>query len=365
MPTILALQSGNKSIKYDQFAISEKNSELAPASQGFIEVSDDYEEAIKRLLRTVGDLSDIRAVAHKLAYGGDLFKKPVLINSQVLRELEETETFLNSYGLAGVKAISSFLPDLKQVAVFDTAFYSGLPEFAKLYALPVEISEKYKLYRYGSNGIAHEQALIKTAESLGKDPKKINIISCFLDEDWSVTAIRKGMAIDTSMGNTVMEGLPMMNRCGDIDPGIIFKLFRYYKEEFEQELSSEQDQTAKIIEMVRDLLSNRSGIKGVARINEYQELIKGVSLGSLKKTLAFDIACYRLVKYIGGYWAALDGQVDAIALSGAMGSGNNLIKNYLIKKFKYLKDTEILSIEPDDGSLMAKKAWEIIKDKRP
>lgn len=349
--SILAINSGSTSIKYKLIDDDEKE-----IKQGNIPNVKDYPAAIKRVLREIGDLRDLAVVGHRVVHGGPRFFAPLLINDDNLKELEQFNNLAplhNPYNLAGIKAVLAYLPQVKQVAVFDTAFYHHLPETAKFYALPPELTKKYNIYRYGFHGISHKFVTQEGARLLQKNVNKVNLISCHLGGGWSVTAIKNGSPVDTSMGLTPLEGLVMMTRAGDMDPGIIFKLLEVMPGEINQ---------AKVDELY-DILNKQSGIKGLAGFEDYQKFLADVSLGSPAAKLAFTLAINRLVKYIGAYWTILDGRVDAIIFTGAVGSGNPMTRLQVMKKIKCLGALPMFSIKTNEELMIAREVKELICDK--
>ncbi|MFH1583206.1 MAG: acetate/propionate family kinase [Candidatus Falkowbacteria bacterium] len=344
--SILVINSGSTSVKYKLFSDDEEE-----IKQGNIGNVADHQAALKQVLRDVGGLQDLSAVGHRVVHGGHKFSKPLLINQDNFLELEQFNNLAplhNPYNLAGIKAAIGYLPQIKQVAVFDTAFYANLPEISRLYALPVEISEKYKIYRYGFHGTSHKYVMQESAKLLKTEINKINLISCHLGGGWSITAIKNGQPIDTSMGLTPLEGLVMMTRAGDIDPGIIFKLL----EEMPEEIN--QDKVARVY----DLLNKQSGIKGLAGVNDFRELLKMVSLGNKEANLAFDLSINHLVKYIGAYWTELEGKAQAIIFTGAIGAGNPMTRNQVMKKIRCLGKLPMLVIKADEELMIMREVKE-------
>jgi len=337
---ILIINSGSTSLKYRLF--DSKKNELK--SEVFI-VENDHEKIIKKILREVGDVSDIVAVGHRVVYGGDNFKKPVIVNEENIAQLEELSDLAplhNPYNLLGIKILSDFLPNTPQVAIFDTSFFSDIPEKARVYAIPEKLSSKYSIKRYGFHGISHNYLAHQAAENLEKPLSKLNLITCHLGGGWSVTAIKNGHPIDTSMGFTPLEGLVMMTRAGDLDSGVVFEILR-------KELGTQND-----IDELYDILNHESGIKALSGgIDDYRELLREMNLGNRKAKLAFDVATYKLSKYIGAYFVALGGKVDAIVFSGSIGSGDPLTRNEVIKNIKFLGDFKTLAIETNEELLMA------------
>ncbi len=352
MGNILIINSGSTSLKYKLF--NEKEKEV---KSGKLVDVDDTEKAVKSVLKEIGNLRDLVAVGHRVVHGGDKFFKPTLVTDEIINELEgfnELAPLHNPYNLAGIRAVAGFLPDIPQVAVFDTAFYYDLPEVARIYALPKVLLEKYKIRRYGFHGISHQYAMENAAEKLKKKADRINLISCHLGGGWSATAIKNAKPIDTSMGWTPMEGLVMMTRTGDIDPGIVVELIK-------REVETRRCLVSTAAEAVHSLLNHESGIKGISGLDNFQDVLKETSLGYKDAKLAFDLAVYRLVKYIGAYWAALEGRVDAIVFTGTIGAGNPMTRNAVMKKLKFLGDVPVIVVKTDEELAIMREARNIIK----
>ncbi|MFH1661535.1 MAG: acetate/propionate family kinase [Candidatus Falkowbacteria bacterium] len=345
---ILVINSGSTSLKYKLFNEEEKEIK----SGNFDNVSD-LDFALKNILREIGDLRDIKAVGHRVVHGGDKFIEPTLVDDKILSELEKLNDLAplhNPFNLAGIKSALGFLPDVPQVAVFDTAFFSNLPEVAQTYAIPQEIIEEYKIKKFGFHGTSYAYITSEACKILKKKINKINLIACHLGGGWSISAIKNGEAVDTSMGLTPLEGLIMMTRAGDLDPGIIFKLLKITPGYITEEK----------VDALYNLLNKESGIKGISGINNFKDLLKNVSAGNKEAKLAFDMAIYRLVKYIGAYFAVLEGKVDAIIFTGGIGAGNSMTKNSVMGKLKFLGKTLVLSIKTNEELMIARYVKKII-----
>ncbi len=346
--SILIINSGSTSLKYKLF--DDENKEIKGNTfTGFESLS----QAIKSALKEINDLRGISAVGHRVVHGGDEFVKPTIVNDEVLAGLEKYNDLAplhNPYNLAGIKEMMDYLPAVPQIAVFDTAFFAGLPEVAKTYALPRDLIKKLNIKRYGFHGISHEFVAQEAACQLGKNANKINLISCHLGGGWSVSAIKNGKPIDTSMGWTPLEGLVMMTRAGDLDPGIIIKLLKDQKDSFEDSA----------LENVYKLLNYESGIKGLSGgIDNFKDLLKEMNFGNEKAKLAFDLAVYRLQKYIGAYWAVLEGKVDAIVFTGAIGAGDPITRNSVMGRLKFLGNITVLSIKTNEELMIAREIKKI------
>ncbi|MFH1822119.1 MAG: acetate/propionate family kinase [Patescibacteria group bacterium] len=351
--SILVINSGSTSVKYKIF--DEKEKQL---KEGCFNNVENREKVIKEILREIPDISQIAAIGHRVVHGGDKFKESVIVNDEVILELEKYNKLAplhNPYNISGLKACQGFLPNLTQVAVFDTAFYHNLPEIARTYALPKQITAKYNIKRFGFHGISHQYVLEEASKQLKIKQKGINLITCHLGGGWSITAIKNGQVVDTSMGWTPLEGLMMMSRAGDIDPGIILELMRIQAEE---ELTNEQFDLAKI-------LNYDSGIKAISEgITDYQDLLREVSHGEKNAKLAFDLTIYKLVKYIGAYWAVLEGKVEAIVFTGAIGAGNPMTRNQVVSKIKFLGEVPVLAVKTNEELMIAREVKKLLDNRK-
>lgn len=350
MYNILVINSGSTSVKYKLF-----NKQEEQLQEGCFNNIEDHGEVIKNILRELKGLRELKAIGHRVVHGGDEFIKPVKIDELLLSKLERYNHLAplhNPYNIAGIKACLEFLPNILQVAVFDTAFYYNLPSVARIYALPRDIVKKYNIKRFGFHGISHQYVMEEAKIKLGTESP--NLIVCHLGGGWSATVIKNGQAIDTSMGWTPLEGLVMMTRAGDLDPGIILELFK----------NSDKETTEERYEEIYNILNNKSGIKALSEgVDNYKELLKEVSLGDKQAKIAFDLAIYKLCKYIGAYWAVLGGKIDAIIFTGAIGAGNPMTRNTVMNKLKFLGDVPVLAIKTNEELMIAREIKKVISEK--
>ena len=255
----------------------------------------------------IKSLDEINAVGHRMVHGGERFSESVLLNKEVLDAFiacNDLAPLHNPANLKGVNAVSAILPNVPQVGVFDTAFHQTLPDYAYMYAIPYELYEKYGVRRYGFHGTSHRYVSQRVCEFLGVDPKGKKIITCHIGNGGSISAIKDGKCIDTSMGLTPLEGLVMGTRSGDIDAGAV--TFIMEKEGL--------NATG-----VSNLLNKKSGVLGVSGVSsDMRELEAAVAAGNPKAILAEKMYFYRIKKYIGAYAAALGG-VDIILFTGGVG----------------------------------------------
>ena len=263
----------------------------------------------RRLTDSGIDLTAVRAVGHRVVHGGNLFHAPTLITDEVVAEvapLAELAPLHNPANVIGIEVARADFPDVPHVAVFDTGVFQSLPAAAAGYALDHDIATRYGIRRYGFHGTSHQYVSGEVAVVLGRDPAELNVIVLHLGNGASASAVRGGVAVETSMGLTPLEGLVMGTRSGDIDPGVLFHLNR----------------TAGLgVDELDELLNRRSGLKGLCGVNDFRELLElraaGGALGEAAG-LAYDVYIHRLRKYVGAYLAVL-GRVDAIAFTAGVG----------------------------------------------
>jgi acetate kinase len=353
---ILVLNCGSSSIKYQLFdmpartllakgmveRIGDREAAMIHQQGGEREKraieAGDHDQAMvaimQRLMherdRVAADSADdpIAAVGHRVVHGGEQFSASVRIDDKVLATIEETAHLAplhNPPNLAGIRAAMHALPDVPQVAVFDTAFHATIPRVAYMYALPYELYEKLGVRRYGFHGTSHRYVAGRAAAFLGRDEQNFNCITCHLGNGCSITAVQNGHSVDTSMGLTPLEGLVMGTRCGDIDPAILFYLAQNGYE----------------FDKLNDLCNKKSGVLGVSGLsNDMRTLIDKSADGHDRAALAIDVFCYRVKKYIGAYHAVL-GRLDAIVFTGGIG------ENAVLVREKICAGLEPLGIEID------------------
>jgi len=254
----------------------------------------------------IEDIAEINAVGHRVVHGGEEFTGSVIIDDDVIASIEKFADLAplhNPPNLIGIKAARNKLPNAKQVACFDTAFHTTIPPVAYIYALPYELYEKYRVRRYGFHGTSHRYVARRAAQMMGKDKYGVNLITCHLGNGCSITAVKNGKSVDTSMGLTPLEGVVMGTRSGDFDPAILFYL-----------ADKGYD-----IKSLNTLCNKKSGLLGISGIsNDMRNLSKLSEKGNARAKLAIDIFCYRIKKYIGTYTAVLN-TVDAVVFTGGIG----------------------------------------------
>lgn len=255
------------------------------------------------------DSPELAAVGHRVVHGGKRFTEPTLIDTTVVNEIERLSPVAplhNPANLTGIRTAQKLRPDLPQVAVFDTAFHSTIPEAAARYAIDVETADRHRVRRYGFHGTSHSYVSRAAAKLVGKNPSEANVIVLHLGNGASASAVRGGRCVETSMGLTPLEGLVMGTRSGDLDPAVVFHLMRV------------GGMTADEIDV---LLNKRSGLVGLCGDNDMREIRRRVDEGDETAKLAFDVYVHRLRKYIGAYYAVL-GRVDVVAFTAGVGENS-------------------------------------------
>lgn len=296
----------------------------------------DHQQAMQVILQILTDpqvgavknADEIQAVGHRVVHGGEEFTGSVKITDTVLKSIErfaDLAPLHNPPNLTGIRAAQQALPKAVQAACFDTAFHATIPQTAYLYGLPYEIYEQFRVRRYGFHGTSHRYVARRAAELMGRDKYDVNLITCHLGNGCSITAVKNGRSVDTSMGLTPLEGVIMGTRCGDLDPAIVFYL---------------ADKGYSIAQL-NEMFNKKSGLLGISGVsNDMRNLTEQAAKGHERAQLAIDIFCYRIKKYIGAYTAVV-GTLDAVIFTGGIGENNPSIRR------KILSDLPQLGIEVD------------------
>ncbi len=348
---ILVLNCGSSSVKY-KLIDSESKEVLAEGGVEKIGLPDSFlkykkkdgskeiltvemptaKEAVKNVLDLLTDpkegvissYDEIGAVGHRVVHGMEWFNKSVLITPEVIEKVKEcypVAPLHNPANVTGIEAVSAIIPEVPQVAVFDTAFHQTMPAKAYMYALPYEAYEKYGVRRYGFHGTSHRYVSRRACEFLGLPYDKQRIITCHIGNGASITAIAGGKSIDTSMGLTPTEGLMMGTRVGDVDPGAIV----YMMEQEDLDAAG-----------VSKLINKRSGVAGVSEISsDMRDIEAAINNGDEKAKLALDMYEYRILKYIGAYTAVLGG-VDIIVFTGGVGENQTATRQRICEQLAYM-----------------------------
>lgn len=290
-----------------------------------------HSQALKFIIETILAqqpelINSIVAIGHRVAHGGEKITQSVVLDDTILQYIEESSIFAplhNPANLIGIREAMLAFPHLKHknVGVFDTAFHTTMPKEAFLYAIPKELYEKHGIRRYGFHGTSHQYVCQQAAKMLDKPIAETNIITCHLGNGASITAIKNGQTVDTSMGLTPLEGLVMGTRCGDIDPAIIIFL---------------SENLHMPVDKINDLLNKKSGLMGLTGVSSDCRYVTdhyGTEEGA---TNALDVFVHRLVKYIGAYSTLLDGRLDAIVFTGGIGENSAEVRKMAMDKLSIL-----------------------------
>ena len=269
--------------------------------------------------------AEIDAVGHRLVHGAEFFSDSVIINDEVMDVLHKCIDFAplhNPANIKGVEGILKNMPNIPQCGVFDTAFHQTMEPKAYLYAIPYEYYRENKIRRYGFHGTSHKYVSMKAAEYLGKPYEDLKIISCHIGNGASITAIKNGQSIDTSMGFTPLEGLVMGTRCGDIDPAIPLLLMKKFN---------------LTVDEINDILNKKSGMLGLSELSNDMRTIEEEILEKENPAavLAHDVYAYRIKKYVGAYAAALNG-LDVLIFTGGVGEKMPILRDLVCQDMDYL-----------------------------
>jgi acetate kinase len=337
---ILVINCGSSSLKYNYFdtefstnncegiveRIGLETSRLV-SKHGDTKKTEDlrstgYEKAFKAVVESLTDpedgvikeMKEISAVGHRVVHGGGKYSHPVLIDDDVIRDIDEFSRLAplhNPPNLLAIRESIRLMPEVPQIAVFDTGFHQKIPRHAYLYGLPYDLYVKDQIRRYGFHGISHNYVALQAAAYLKRNYREMKIITCHLGNGASICAIDHGRSVDTTMGLTPLEGLIMGTRCGDVDPSIAIHLSR------KKSLSLDE---------VDEVLNRKSGLKGLSGISsDFREIEEEANKGNERALTAIHVFCYRIRKYIGAYAAALGG-VDALVFTGGIGEGSAWVR---------------------------------------
>lgn len=349
---VFVVNCGSSSIKYKLFNASEAFRVLVKGTADRIGLGDSvlhnlkdsgerltvkgnwlsHREALQAIFEAVineanlGETDTCRrvdAIGHRVVHGGQELVDPVLIDEETLEAIRRNTRLAplhNRANLAGIEVCNQMLPNVPNVAVFDTAAHQTMPTKAFLYGLPIELHEKHGIRKYGFHGISHGYVAKETARILNKPFESLKIITCHLGNGCSVAAFAGGRSIDTSMGMTPLEGLMMATRSGDFDPSIVLYLI--------EELGLDTN-------AVRNLLNAKSGLLGLCGNGDMREVITAAKNGSRAAKTALDVFVYRVQKYVGAYIAAMNG-VDAIVFTAGIGENSAWLRDRILANFGYL-----------------------------
>ena len=322
------LGSAQASIK---FQVKQQSYDLQPETI-------DHQGAISAVLNALQErdlLSSLNGVGHRVVHGGEAFSQSIILNKDILQQLEQLNHLAplhNPMNILGIQAITELLPELPQVAVFDTAFHQTLPEQAYLYALPYDLYEKQGVRRYGFHGTSFRYVSQQAAQRLNKPLADCHMLIAHLGNGCSACAIKNGASVDTSMGLTPLEGLAMGTRCGDIDPGLPAFLNQRLKMDLNE---------------IMDMLNKKSGLLGLSGLsNDMREIQQAAAAGNKRANLALEIFAFRIARYLGSLAISLP-NIDALVFTGGIGENDKLTRSLILEHLAILGFTL-------DGELNAK-----------
>ena len=282
------------------------------------------EELVDPVHGVLKSFDDIEAVGHRIVQGADFFSGSAIVDEDVLKKIEICCDFAplhNPAHLLGIRAVQHVLPSVPQVVTFDTAFHQTMPDYAYMYALPYEYYTKYRVRRYGAHGTSHQFVAHKGAEFCGIDINNSKIITCHLGNGSSVTAIKDGKVVDTSMGFTPLEGMIMGTRCGSVDANIIPYIMK------KENLTPDQ---------MTEVMNKKSGLLGLTDVSsDMRDLDAAANAGNERAKLAMKKLSYDVIKLIGSYIAVLDG-VDLIVFTAGIGENNSRLRRRVCENFNYI-----------------------------
>jgi acetate kinase len=320
---VLVVNSGSSSVKYQLLALGAGQRVAGGVIERVGEPGSDVPDHDAAVHRVVDDLRQaghdvtaqdgLDAVGHRVVHGGELFVEPTLVDDAAvaaIRELIPLAPLHNPGNLAGIEALRRLQPDVPHVAVFDTAFHRTLPPYASAYALPPDLARKHGIRRYGFHGSSYMWVTQWAGEVLGRPAEDLALVILHLGNGASAAAVLGGRSIDTSMGLSPLEGLVMGTRSGDIDPAVVFHLNRVAGMAYDD---------------IEALLTKGAGLKGLCGDNDLREVERRANEGDTAASLALDVYCYRIRKYVGAYYAAL-GRVDAVVFTAGVGENSPRVR---------------------------------------
>lgn len=271
----------------------------------------------------VKSMDEIHAVGHRVVHSAEDFDRSVVIDDEVMRIIRNNTDLAPLHqpaNIMGIEACQKVMPNTPMVAVFDTAFHSTMPEYAYLYGVPYEAYKDWKVRRYGFHGTSHKFVSQQAAKFLGKDPKDLKIVTCHLGNGSSITAVDGGKSVDTSMGFTPLEGVPMGTRCGDIDAAVI------------EYLMAKGNMT---VNETLTYLNKKSGMLGISGISsDFRDLCAAADEGNSRAQLALNVFSYRVKKYVGAYIAAMNG-CDCIVFTGGVGEHTEIVREKVVGELSF------------------------------
>lgn len=347
---VLVINCGSSSIKYQLFNMEDESvlakglverigiegsiltHKVNDKKIEFVRAIDDHKEGVKLVLDAlvdkeygvIKDMSEISAVGHRVVHGGEKYSKSVLVDDEVLESIQDCVKLAplhNPPNITGINACKELMKDTPMVVVFDTAFHQTMPAYSYIYPIPYEFYEELGIRRYGFHGTSHKYVSNKAAEFLGKNIEDLKIVTCHLGNGSSVTAIKDGKSLDTSMGFTPLEGLCMGTRSGNIDPSIVTFLMK------EKNYSPNE---------IDDILNKKSGFLGISGIgSDFRDILEAAENGDERAQITLDIFTNKIKQYIGSYAATMGG-LDAVIFAGGIGENGIKARELALEGLEFL-----------------------------
>jgi len=279
---------------------------------------------LERLRAAVLHDTPIHAVGHRVVHGGPKYGDSVLVTEEVVRDIEAFAIYAplhNPANALGIRTAMEAFPEVPHVAVFDTAFHHDIPDFARIYGIPYELSQKYGIRRYGFHGTSHAYVAARTALLLCRPLRSLKIVTCHIGNGTSICAVLNGKSMDTSMGMTPLQGVIMGTRCGTIDPSVVELLMEYEHLDYKA---------------ITDLLNKKSGLLGISGVSsDFREIEMAANQGNERARLARDLLTYNVRQFIGSYATVLDG-IDAITFTAGIGTHSTFVRAKVCSKLTFL-----------------------------
>ncbi|MDE3033028.1 MAG: acetate kinase [Acidobacteriota bacterium] len=343
---VLVLNAGSSSLKFNLFDMGKEISlaegmveriGLAEANLACTVEGDRHKEILPipthrealeaildRLKATVLQGTPIHAVGHRVVHGGPKYGDSVLVTEEVVKDIETFAMYAplhNPANALGIRTAMAAFPDVPHIAVFDTAFHHDIPDHARMYGIPYELSQKYGIRRYGFHGTSHAYVAARTAILLCRPLRALKIVTCHIGNGTSICAVNYGKSLDTSMGMTPLQGVIMGTRCGTIDPSVVEMLMEYEHLDYNG---------------ITDLLNKKSGLLGISGVSsDFREIERAAEQGNDRARLARDLLTYNVRQYIGAYATVLDG-VDAITFTAGIGTHSTFVRAKVCSKLSFL-----------------------------
>ncbi|MBR4418554.1 MAG: acetate kinase [Clostridia bacterium] len=342
---ILVLNCGSSSVKYQVIETTTKEKFVDDDIQRVT----DHAAAIQEILSKV-DLSEIKAVGHRVVHGGENFQHSVVVDDAVLAEMDRIEFLAplhNPAAMAGVRACREQMPDLPNILVFDTAFHSTMEPGAYLYGVPYEDYEKYGIRKYGFHGTSHQYVAMQAAEQLGRPLSELKLVTCHIGNGASVCAVQNGKCIDTSMGMTPLAGLVMGTRAGDIDAAALSIICKEHNFTIDEAIT---------------YLNKSCGLKGLSGISSDMRDLEPAMETNERVKIALDVFIHRLVQYVGAYVAQMKG-CDAVVWTGGIGVHRKFVSERVMEYFDFLPNCKKLIIPTNEELMIALECEKLLQKK--